>query len=52
MKASKFSDEQLAMAWRQVKAGHPVGEICRKLRVTERSLYRWRQCRVRGAARA
>ena len=30
MKASKFSDEQIAMARRQPKAGHPVGEICRK----------------------
>jgi hypothetical protein len=30
MKASKFSDEQIAMARRQAKAGHPVGEICRK----------------------
>jgi hypothetical protein len=27
MKASKFSDEQTAMALWQAKAGHPVGQI-------------------------
>lgn len=35
MKMSKFSDEQIAMALRQAEAGTPIGEICRKLGVSE-----------------
>ncbi len=41
MKTSKFSDEQIVMALRQAEAGTPVGEICRKLGVSEQSFYRW-----------
>ena len=41
MKTSKFSDEQIAMALRQAEAGAPVGDICRKLGVSEQSFYRW-----------
>ena len=37
MKTSKFTDEQVAMALRQAEAGTPVGEICRKLGVSEQS---------------
>ena len=42
MKTSKFTDEQIAMALRQAEAGTPVGEICRKLGVSEQSFYRWK----------
>jgi putative transposase len=35
MKTSKFTDEQIALALRQAEAGTPVGEICRKLGVSE-----------------
>ena len=35
MKTSKFTDEQIALALRQAEAGTPVGEICRKLSVSE-----------------
>jgi len=35
MKTSKFTDEQIAMALRQAETGTPVGEICRKLGVSE-----------------
>jgi putative transposase len=43
MKTSKFTDEQVAMALRQAEAGTPVGEICRKLGVSEQTLYRWKR---------
>ena len=43
MKTSKFTDEQVAMALRQAEAGTPVGEICRKLGVSEQSFYRWKK---------
>ncbi len=31
MKRSKFSEEQVAYALRQVEAGSPVGDVCRQL---------------------
>jgi len=31
------------MALRQVEAGTPVAEICRKLQVTEQTFYRWKK---------
>jgi transposase len=43
MKTSKFTDEQVAMALRQAEAGTPVGEICRKLGVSEQTFYRWKK---------
>lgn len=43
MKTSKFTDEQIAMALRQAEAGTPVGEIRRKLGVSEQSFYRWKK---------
>ena len=42
MKTSKFTDEQIALALRQAEAGTPVGEICRKLAVSEQTFYRWK----------
>jgi putative transposase len=35
MRTSRFTNEQVAMALRQVEAGTPVAEICRKLEITE-----------------
>jgi putative transposase len=43
MKTSKFTDEQIALALHQAEAGTPVGEICRKLGVSEQSFYRWKK---------
>jgi len=43
MKTSKFTDEQIALALRQAEAGTPVGEICRKLSVSEATFYRWKR---------
>jgi putative transposase len=31
------------MALRQVEAGTPVGEICRKLQTTEATFFRWKK---------
>ena len=43
MKTTKFTDAQIAMALRPAEAGTPVGEICRKLGVSEQSFYRWKK---------
>lgn len=43
MRKSKYTEEQIAMALRQAKVGTPVGEICRKLQVTETTFYRWKK---------
>jgi putative transposase len=43
MKRSKFSEEQIAYALRQVEAGTPVGDVCRQLGVSEATLYVWKK---------
>ncbi len=43
MRSSRYSDEQIAMALRQAEVGTPVGEICRKLGITEATFYRWKK---------
>ncbi len=43
MRTSRFTVEQIALALRQAEAGTPVGEICRKLEVTEATFYRWKR---------
>lgn len=43
MKRSKFTEEQVAYALRQVEAGAPVLEVCRKLGITEQTFYRWKK---------
>lgn len=43
MRKSKFSPEQILQALRQAEAGTVVGEICRKLGVTEATFYRWKR---------
>jgi putative transposase len=43
MRTSRFSVEQIALALRQVDAGTPVGEICRKLEIAEATFYRWKR---------
>ena len=39
---SKFSAEQIAYALKQVEAGVPVAEVCRKYGVTQQTYYRWK----------
>jgi putative transposase len=43
MKKSRFTEEQIALALRQVEGGTPVGDIVRKLGVTEQTFYRWKK---------
>jgi putative transposase len=38
-----FSEEQIAFALRQAESGTPVGEVCRKLGMSEQSFYRWKK---------
>lgn len=43
MRKSKFTEEQIAMAIRQHEAGTTVGEICRKLEISDTTFFRWQQ---------
>jgi len=43
MRKSRFTEEQIAMALRQGDVGTPVGEIVRKLGISEQTYYRWKK---------
>jgi putative transposase len=40
---SQFTDEQIIRALREVDAGAKPADVCRRLGVTEKTFYRWRQ---------
>jgi putative transposase len=42
MRPSKFTEEQIVAALRQVSGGTPAVEVCRKLGITQTTFYRWR----------
>ena len=42
MRPSKFTEDQIVQALRQVKAGTPAVDVCRKLGITQTTFYRWR----------
>lgn len=42
MKKSKFTEEQIAFALKQAELGVPIGEVCRRLGVSEQTFYRWK----------
>ena len=39
----RFSEAQIAFALRQAASGIPVGEITRKMRVSDVTFYRWKK---------
>jgi putative transposase len=49
MRPSKFTEDQIVQALREVKAGKPAVETCRNLGITETTFYRWRS-KYEGAA--
>jgi len=43
MRKTRFTDGQIALALRQTEEGISVGEVCRKLGISEQTYYRWRK---------
>jgi transposase len=43
MKKSKFSEEQIAFALREVEGGRPVAAVCRQLAIGEATFYIWKK---------
>ena len=43
MKASKFSEEQIAYALRQAESGTTVADVCRQVGVSEATFYVWKK---------
>ena len=43
MKRSKFTEEQVAYALREVESGRPPAEVCRQLGVSEATFYTWKK---------
>ena len=43
MKASKFSEAQIAFVLRQADEGTPIGEVCRKAGISDATFYNWRK---------
>jgi putative transposase len=43
MKKKRYTEEQIAFALRQEESGIPVGDVCRKMGVSEATFYRWKK---------
>jgi putative transposase len=43
MKRSRYSDEQIVFALRQVEGGTAVADVCRQLGVSEATFYIWKK---------
>jgi putative transposase len=43
MKASKFSEAQIAFVLKQAEDGAPVAEVCRKAGISDATFYNWRK---------
>lgn len=43
MKKSRFSEEQIAFAIREVESGRAPAEVCRQLGVSEATFYLWKK---------
>ena len=43
MKASKFTEAQIAFVLKQVEDKIPIAEVCRKAGISEATFYNWRK---------
>lgn len=43
MRASKFSEQQIAVILKQVDDGIAIEEVCRKAGISQQTVYRWRR---------
>lgn len=43
MKTSKYSEEQIVYALRQVESGEAVVDVCRKLGISQQTFYTWKK---------
>ena len=43
MKKTKYTEEQIAFALRQAETGTRVGEVCRKMGISEATYYNWKK---------
>ena len=43
MKRSRFTDEQIAYALRQVDGGTAVADVCRQMSISEATFYVWKK---------
>lgn len=41
MKASKFTEAQIAFVLKQAEGGTPVAEVCRKAGISDATFYNW-----------
>lgn len=43
MKKSRFTEEQISFALKQVETGTPVAEVIRRIGISEQIFYRWKK---------
>jgi putative transposase len=43
MRKSKFCEEQIMRALRNVEGGTPAAQVCRKLGISQATFYRWKR---------
>lgn len=43
MKASKFTEAQIAFVLKQAEDGTPLAEVCRKAGISDATFYNWRK---------
>lgn len=43
MKKTRYTEEQIAFALKQAETGNRVGEVCRKMGISEATFYNWKK---------